>query len=357
MLFSSNGIFKRPSQTLSESRSCVVDRRLPPRLRRSAADFSCHRDGVRCRTSAESAPELKDWQQYYQQLEPSAEDEYELLTQEEIDDRVDAAAGLISIIDELRPLDRSRFNAAYEIWKVIAAVPPEDRYRLIDEIEPGAIRTLWKHSMARYVLDDARSLDIFRNYAVWDDFPTEAGEVYTYWGRCEKFMVLESRSPFQQDSAMQQRHPRAIPWLQPSPGSWQFKQERFKASFFVHPESGELYSRLHMQLNAWVDSFWMPIYSKLDISLTLTPVQADAGADMTMVYPAQGKSLGLKKEHLPSPLWPAPSDKMWSPFSLGRRDYLRVAGPGVYVGCAYRCERPKELVEDNFIYFILVRKN
>lgn len=40
---------------------------------------------------------------------------------------MEAAAGLISVIDDLRPLDPTTFNAGYEIWKAIAAVPPQDR--------------------------------------------------------------------------------------------------------------------------------------------------------------------------------------------------------------------------------------
>lgn len=45
----------------------------------------------------------------------------------QVDDLVDAAAGLISVLDDLRPLDTERFNAFYEIYKAIAAVPPADR--------------------------------------------------------------------------------------------------------------------------------------------------------------------------------------------------------------------------------------
>jgi hypothetical protein len=67
----------------------------------------------------------------------------------QIDDLVDAASGLISVLPELRPLDRAAFNAGYEVWRAIAAVPPRDRYRIIEELEPGAIRNLWKASMGR----------------------------------------------------------------------------------------------------------------------------------------------------------------------------------------------------------------
>lgn len=67
----------------------------------------------------------------------------------QIDDLVDAAAGLISVLPELRPLDPKAFNAGYEVWRAVAAVPPADRYRIIEELEPGAIRNLWKASMGR----------------------------------------------------------------------------------------------------------------------------------------------------------------------------------------------------------------
>ena len=45
----------------------------------------------------------------------------------QVDDLVEAAAGLISVIDDLRPLDADSFNAFYTIYKTIAAVPPADR--------------------------------------------------------------------------------------------------------------------------------------------------------------------------------------------------------------------------------------
>jgi hypothetical protein len=47
-------------------------------------------------------------------------------------DLVEAAAGLISVIDDLRPLDPSTFNAFYEIYRSIAAVPPADRWAMGD---------------------------------------------------------------------------------------------------------------------------------------------------------------------------------------------------------------------------------
>ena len=64
----------------------------------------------------------------------------------------------------------------------------------------------------------------------------------------------------------------------------------------------------------------------------------------------------LEKDDLPVSRWPEPDPNGWSPFSCSGKDYMRVIGPGVYVGCAYRCEKPGDYVETNFVYFILVRK-
>lgn len=73
---------------------------------------------------------------------------------------------------------------------------------------------------------------------------------------------------------------------------------------------------------------------------------------------AAGVEWGLGAQHLPDRSWPEPEPLGWSPFSQSGKDYVRVIGPGVYVGCAYRTEpeRPNDLVETNFVYFIFARK-
>lgn len=119
--------------------------------------------------------------------------------------------------------------------------------------------------------------------------------------------------------------------------------------------AGQLYSRIQLKVAGLLDAFWAPVYNRVDVGLTLTPVSADAGADITLLYPHSGQDISLHKSDLPHPLWPAPKQNSWSPFSLSGKDYVRVAGPGVYVGCAYRCKQPGEYIEDNFVYFVLVR--
>jgi hypothetical protein len=107
-----------------------------------------------------------------------------------------------------------------------------------------------------------------------------------------------------------------------------------------------------------------PVYCRAEIGLTLVPNQADAGADVALTYPAdptllkqqQAAGVALSKEDLPSSLWPAPMQKpTWSPLSFSGRDYMRAAGPGFYVGCAYRTDEAGNYLEEEHVYFALVR--
>lgn len=51
------------------------------------------------------------------------------------------------------------------------------RVRILDELEPGAIFSLWRASLGRYVLDEDRSQQLFSEFFIWDDFPSQPGEV------------------------------------------------------------------------------------------------------------------------------------------------------------------------------------
>jgi hypothetical protein len=118
--------------------------------------------------------------------------------------------------------------------------------------------------------------------------------------------------------------------------------------------------------------WWEPLYARLVVELCLTPLRADAGADLLLLYPADaahrpssdgtgaGAWLLTGRGCLPrsQPWWPLPDPQRAavSPLSGMGRDYMRVAGPGVYVGCAYReGPAPGELREESCVYFALAR--
>jgi hypothetical protein len=185
----------------------------------------------------------------------------------------------------------------------------------------------------------------------------------TYAGVCEKMR-------FDFSSARRAAPPGALPggppagggdpWLQAAPGAARLPQRRFTQRFFVCARTGRLHSRVALRLAGPFETFWAPIYNSVEVGLTLTPVEADAGADMVFAYPwtdAASQPLDLEKGDLPSRLWPAPrrAGAGWSPFSRSGRDYVRSAGPGLMVGCGYAAGEDGGLTEDEFVYFALAR--
>ncbi|PNH09124.1 hypothetical protein TSOC_004293 [Tetrabaena socialis] len=313
-------------------------------------------------------------------------------------------------------------------------------WALLDELEPGCLRSLWKASMARYVLDERRSLELFKNASIWDDFPTRPGQVFDFLGRSERYEQrpfdggeLRPRAKLEVDEQhrLQGQPGQALnPVLRPTAVSPELRTTRFKQRFFV-PRLGDsafgggggggwgggeaasggggaggafvleddtplVYSLVQLPLIGPLDRWWEPTYSRLHVELCLTPVPSDAGADVLLLYPSdptfddgaeeddatpqqqqqqqQQQGAGADsdsgdnqvdwhlwgKDDLPrGGLWPAPEPEAnaVSPFSGGGRDFMRVAGPGVYVGCAYAAgpEGP-DLREENFVYFALARR-
>nr|BCL66212.1 hypothetical protein [Volvox reticuliferus]BCL66280.1 hypothetical protein [Volvox reticuliferus] len=395
----------------------------------------------------------------------SLEDEpsWRYLSDEEVDQLVSDAAGFVCVLDELRPLDPASFNPFYEVWTRIARIPPEERYRLLEELEPGSFRSLWRASMARYVLDEARSLELFADTTVWDDFPRQPGEVFVYEGRCESYQFRGREGVTLERVISSSRGERLVPgfgaeassvpstpWLRPAVGAPELQTSRFKQLFFVPlpPPAGpegegggtsgggstgrsmlgdvvppQIYSRMVLPLAGPLDRWWDPLYARLRVQLALTPLSRDAGADLQLLYPEdpdagaydgegeiEGEGPGRERlggsypgdvgassndrsagqggqsedkatpprwssgwalcgpDCLPGPggepgagwfRWPDPDAVTYgrSPMSGATRDYLRVAGPGVYVGCAYReGPEPGELREENFVYFVVVRR-
>lgn len=51
------------------------------------------------------------------------------------------------------------------------------RVRILDELEPGALYSLWRASVGQYVLDEPRKARLFADHIIWDDFPTQPGQV------------------------------------------------------------------------------------------------------------------------------------------------------------------------------------
>lgn len=122
---------------------------------------------------------------------------------------------------------------------------------------------------------------------------------------------------------------------------------------------GAIYSHVRWQIWGLLHSSWVPLYNRLQLGPVLTPLQRDAGADGLLVYSSgDQEGIGLSHSQLPLPWWPRPpaASAGVSPFSGTGQDYLRAVGPGVYVGCGYTAGPQGDLLEDDFVYFLLMRR-
>ncbi|GAX72744.1 hypothetical protein CEUSTIGMA_g200.t1 [Chlamydomonas eustigma] len=309
---------------------------------------------------------------------------YLKLSNQEIEDRIDEATAVIAVIHDLQPLahkldpseltKKNKFNACAEIWRGIKRVPPWERHRIVQDLEPGAIRGMWKASLARYIMDDESSLELADGYSIWEDLPEQPGQIYTFQGKCEKYDVSSSKIRFFTEE--EKVGTAGSSWLRPDLPSSSSKvsipAEELKVKMFVHKESGEVMGRVIRPWWGPFERWWEPTYFRLKLELILTPLKEDAGADMTFEYPYPDSpdfngwydtETELFKEDLPNPAWPAPLPAeiagSGSPLSGMPRDFIRVAGPGVLVGCAYCMLVQGQEVpnEEDSVYFVLVRKS
>jgi hypothetical protein len=62
--------------------------------------------------------------------------------------------------------------------------------RILDELEPGALYSLWRASVGQYVLDEKRKEELFADHIIWDDFPTQPGEVRSQYCKINLALVL-----------------------------------------------------------------------------------------------------------------------------------------------------------------------
>ncbi|KAL6749998.1 hypothetical protein V8C86DRAFT_2824454 [Haematococcus lacustris] len=306
----------------------------------------------------------------------NAEAASERLSSDEVEDIVESAAAFVSIVSDLRPIS-AQYNAFAEVWKRLAEVPQTALPQLLKEVEPGALRGLWKASMSRYVLDDDRANELMGDFNEYNDFPATAGELVTYHGVSEIEDMTSKRPPI----ALVPVHRGSFKHLQPRLEAFVTRpvQRRFfQQVFFRSPTTGLMFARTTMQLVGPVPCWWQASYCAVNTELVLTPSSLDAGADITCDYTTRhgsldqsseggsdesqqeepdqemgGQPTGLSDMDLPSTQWPWPPDSELSPITNTQRDYIRIAGPGVYVGCGYTSGDTSE--DAACTYFMLVR--
>ncbi|KAK9819482.1 hypothetical protein WJX81_005355 [Elliptochloris bilobata] len=245
------------------------------------------------------------------------------LSRAEVSDRITTVVNIVRTAHILSPYDKQDFNAALLVWKAIAGIPAVERPLLLKALLPKDICQLWKLASQRRKASAQQLREALGpDYSLWDDFPEHPGQVVVYQGLA------------------------ALPL--------HFWFGRFKKSFFLHPNTFELYGRVGVEKGVLGDMLYS-LYFKGAIAPTAVPATAEV-ADVALEY-TPPERLGLTARDLPRGRgWAPPAPLRW-PFGGGLTDYMRPIGPGVYVGSGWK--EPQEGSHElgcRFLKFLLVRQ-
>eukprot|EP00887_Chlorella_sp_A99_P003013 scaffold9.g3013.t1 len=233
----------------------------------------------------------------------------EALSWEEVETRLETCINLISTSELLVPYDLSAVNLGLIIWGAIRDIPAAHRHLLVDRLDSSCIRKLWKVTGQRFTAPRAQAAAAMGpNASLWTDMPARLREVSLFRGK-----------------AALPTHALGI--------------SRFTKALFLKPSGeGGMFGRVLLgkgPLAAWL----YPLYFRMEAGPAVVPLSQDL-CDFTLEYldPAE---LGLAPDDIPRSHWPRPRVQL-APFGERWTDYVRMAGPGVYVGAGMGLQRDSQ---------------
>lgn len=219
------------------------------------------------------------------------------------------AINIIKTADILIPYANDSVNFGVLMWNVIHDVSRHERSHILRELSNSDIERLWRIAGTRYDASVAEiSASQVPNFSIWDDLPTrsEVDECSNFRGRAVLPISLGL--------------------------------DKFSKHIFKSLENEQLYGRVVHNNVIGNRVYPGPLYFKVAVGSSLIPIYRNmypnSGSMCDMVF---SYSLGLSDLDILEPLsvenrWPKPRKENPKPFNMGFTDYIRVAGPGVYVG-------------------------
>ncbi|GAB4849962.1 hypothetical protein Ancab_029262 [Ancistrocladus abbreviatus] len=215
---------------------------------------------------------------------------------------------------ELIPLDPSTYNPASYLWKKIADIPEERRYRLLHLLKPKLISTVWEVAGLRY--DDPKLAKRSSSSLLSSGDNAPAIE---FWS-CRK-----------------SGGPMPIAWT-----------DFFKAALFC--KDGPVYGRFFGgSLLARIANSWSPLYFSVSQLHEVMPTEQPC--DLAYEF-----GDGLLDLHDYPQDFPKPAKHPW-PFEDEVVVYVRHVGPGVMVGQAWQEGKALEQVPKKLCGEILMVKD
>lgn len=228
---------------------------------------------------------------------------------------LEIAVNTIKTAETLVPYSSDAVNLGVLIWDLIDNIPSTERHKLLDELAECDIMRLWRLAGERNKASISNlAMSKVPDYSIWEDMPKEGSkDIPRFRGRALLPMGLGS---FEKQ---------LFSPLTTGEGS---AETQHCAQVYGHV--------LHSGYATMIKNaiYPGPLYFKAIVEPSLVPMLSDT-CDMVFTYTLEETSMEEIRSIAAIQGWRVPKTCNPPPFDSNYTDYIRVVGPGVFVGLGY----------------------
>lgn len=244
----------------------------------------------------------------------------------------------IKTADTLVPYQKDAVNLGIFIWDLIDCVPPADRGKILDHLSDSDIMRLWRLAGDRSKASiPALAMSKVPNYSIWEDMP-KTGSQTSIRFRGRAVLPMASRLG-------------------------NFEKELFHLNARQTDQVEEtcsdlqIYGRVqHSGPIGFIKEtvYPGPLYFKVFVGSSIVPLLSDT-CDMIFSYSLEESGVKRISNIAGTQRWQAPRLKNLPPFDDDFTEYIRVVGPGMFVGLGYKEISEKWMIQDDILSHFIPR--
>lgn len=249
----------------------------------------------------------------------------------------------IKTAESLVPYSKDAVNLGTLVWDLIDSVPPGDRHKILDQLSDSDILRLWRISGEKNKATVSQiAASKVPEYSVWEDMPRE-GSSSSFKGRAV-LPIRMGMGTFDKELFY---------------GSCDHIDSKYSEEEVCMPIFGRV---VHSGYAAVLKEMLYPgpLYFKAIVGSSIVPILSDT-CDLVFSYSLDEYSMEAIRNVGASQGWRAPKANNPSPFDGDYTDYLRVVGPGVFVGLGYGDYSGEHSIVSSLIprplFFAMIRNN
>lgn len=227
------------------------------------------------------------------------------------------AINTIKTAETLVPYSQDAVNLGTLIWDLIYSIPSTERSKMLDQLSDSDIIRMWRLAGERNKASFAElAVSKVTDYSIWEDMPKQGREDrVNFRGRAVLPLAMGN---FEKEI-------------------FHFDANAGESDQAERDESQELYGRVcHSGLTAVIKDvvYPGPLYFKVATGSSIVPMFSDT-CDLVFSYGLGKSCMEEIRSVAMEQGWRAPRARNPPPFDCSYTDYIRVVGPGVFVGLGY----------------------